>query len=52
MKKRGRKSAKPGDPTVTVALRMGSTQREKLGLLGGARWVRGKIDRAKVKNGD
>lgn len=52
MKKRGRKTAKPGDETVTVALRMGMTQRAKLGLLGGAKWVRARIDRAKIKGSE
>lgn len=43
----GRPPVKPGQETVTVSLRMTPTQREKLERLGGARWVRERIDRAK-----
>jgi hypothetical protein len=43
----GRKPVKQGEPTVTVSLRMTASQREKLARLGGALWVRGKIDKAK-----
>lgn len=32
------------------ALRMTVAQREKLALLGGAEWLRGKIDKAKTPN--
>jgi hypothetical protein len=44
----GRKRLSADDDTVTVSLRMTPTQREKLALLGGAPWVREKIDRAKL----
>jgi hypothetical protein len=47
----GRKPVKPGEITVTVSLRMTEAQREKLERLGGAEWVRGKIDRAKTPDG-
>lgn len=42
----GRKSVKAGEETVTVSLRMTATQRDKLGRLGGAGWVRDRIDDA------
>lgn len=43
----GRKPVKAGEETVTVSLRMTKGQRDKLARLGGAEWVRGKIDRAR-----
>lgn len=43
----GRKPVKDGEETVTVSLRMTVPQREKLERLGGAAWVREKIDKAK-----
>lgn len=46
----GRKPVKQGEETVTVSLRMTASQRDKLGRLGGAEWVRRKIDRATVKD--
>ena len=46
----GRKSVKQGEDTVTLSLRVTLTQREKLARLGGAEWVRGKIDKAKEPN--
>ena len=46
----GRKPVAEGEQTVTVSLRMTEAQREKLARLGGAEWVRGKIDRAKEPN--
>ena len=46
----GRPPVKAGEETVTVSLRVTITQREKLARLGGAEWVRGKIDRAKEPN--
>lgn len=42
----GRKPVNPGEETVTLSLRVTVTQREKLARLGGAAWVRSKIDRA------
>lgn len=45
---RGRKPVRPGEETVTVSLRMTPAQREKLAGLGGAEWVRKRIDRAKL----
>lgn len=48
----GRKPVKAGEPTVTMCLRMTLGQREKLARLGGAEWVRGRIDRAKEPNAD
>lgn len=46
----GRKPVAEGQPTVTVSLRMTEGQREKLQRLGGAKWVRQRIDRAKSHN--
>lgn len=40
----GRKPVKSGETTISVTLRMTKTQREKLGRLGGAEWVRDRID--------
>ena len=48
----GRKPVVKDQPTVTVSLRMTVAQREKLARLGGAEWVRGKIDRAKESGKD
>ena len=45
----GRKPLAEGEQTVMFALRMTAFQREKLALLGGAKWLREKIDTAKVK---
>lgn len=46
----GRPPVKAGEETVTVSLRMTPAQREKLERLGGAKWVRDRIDRAKERN--
>jgi hypothetical protein len=43
----GRKPVKQGEETVTISLRVTETQREKLARLGGAEWVRSRIDKAK-----
>lgn len=43
----GRKPVKHGEQTVTLSIRVTSAQREKLARLGGAEWVRQKIDCAK-----
>lgn len=43
----GRKPIKEGVETVTVSIRMTTAQREKLETLGGAAWIRERIDRAK-----
>ena len=48
----GRKPIKNGQETVTVSLRMTESQRDKLALLGGAEWVRQRIDKAKAPNAD
>ena len=48
----GRKPIKEGQDTVTVSLRMTAEQRDKLALLGGAEWVRQRIDKAKPPNGN
>ena len=46
----GRKPVKQGEETVTLSLRVTAAQREKLARLGGAGWVRSKIDSAKEPN--
>ncbi len=46
----GRKQVKHGEETVTVSLRVTASQREKLARLGGAEWVRDRIDKAKEPN--
>jgi hypothetical protein len=46
----GRKPIKEGQDTVTVSLRLTVGQRDKLALLGGAEWVRQRIDKAKAPN--
>lgn len=43
----GRKPVKQGEETVTVSLRMTPEQRAKLARIGGAEWVRTKIDKAR-----
>lgn len=43
----GRKPVKLGEETVTVSLRMAASQRDKLARLGGAGWVRQRIDKAR-----
>lgn len=48
----GRPPVKVGEETVTVSLRMTKAQREKLERLGGAKWVRDRIDRAKEPNAE
>lgn len=47
----GRPGGKPlyGDtPMVLIAMRVTQEQRDKLKMLGGAAWVRDRIDRARV----
>ena len=46
----GRPPVKAGEETITISLRMTPAQREKLERLGGAKWVRDRIDRAKEPN--
>lgn len=43
----GRKALQPGEETVPVTVRMTQTQKEKLGRLGGPKWVRAQVDKAK-----
>lgn len=47
-RKPGRPPREDGEKTVPVAVRMTEGQRDKLQLLGGAPWVRKKIDQAKL----
>lgn len=42
----GRKPVRQGEKTATLSLRVTVAQREKLARLGGAEWVRGKVDEA------
>jgi hypothetical protein len=42
----GRKPVKVGEDTVTMSIRLTPAQREKLAQLGGAGWVRDRIDGA------
>ena len=44
----GRKPIEDGMETVIYPVRMSTRQREKLQQLGGAPWVRQKIDKAKL----
>ena len=46
----GRKPVKQGEETVTLSLRVTVAQREKLARLGGAEWVRQRIDKAREPN--
>lgn len=43
----GRNPVAEGQQTVTVSLRMTAAQRDKLARLGGAEWVRLRIDKAR-----
>jgi hypothetical protein len=43
----GRKPLSEAEPTVTVSTKMTADQRAKLVRLGGAAWIRKKIDQAK-----
>lgn len=43
----GRPSIQPGEETVPITIRLTTPQRDKLQRLGGAPWVRAKIDKAR-----
>jgi hypothetical protein len=43
----GRKPIKEGQETVTVSIRLTTPQRAKLERLGGAAWLRDRIEKAK-----
>ena len=43
----GRKPIEPDSDTVSFPVKMSANQRDKLKRLGGAPWVRDKIDKAK-----
>ena len=43
----GRKPLTEGEVLLSVSIKMSAQQREKLGRLGGALWVRNKIDKAR-----
>lgn len=42
----GRKPLKEGERTVIVSIRLAQSQRAKLAILGGAKWIRAMIERA------
>jgi len=46
----GRKRLAPGEETVTVSIRVTASKREKLARLGGAAWVRDRIELADEPN--
>ncbi len=48
----GRPPVKAGEETVTVSLRMTPAQRKKMVRLGGAKWVRERIERAEEHNAE
>lgn len=43
----GRKPIKEGEATVTLSIRLTAGQRAKLDRLGGAQWLRDRIDKAR-----
>jgi hypothetical protein len=43
----GRKPLKEGEETVTISIRLTTAQKTKLARLGGAPWLRERIDKAK-----
>jgi hypothetical protein len=45
----GRKPIKEGEDTITMSIRLTQTQRAKLERLGGAAWLRERIDKAKER---
>lgn len=46
-RKPGQQPIEPGEKSVVVPIRMTAAQKIKLAALGGAAWVRKRIDRAK-----
>lgn len=44
----GRKPLSQAEETITASFRMTQSERDKLTLLGGAKWIRAKIKAAKV----
>lgn len=44
----GRPPLKPGEKSVPLMIRLTESQKEKLQKLGGAPWVRDRIDKAKL----
>lgn len=46
-RKPGQQPVRPGEVTVAVPIRMTEGQRDKLKRLGGPKWVRARIDKAK-----
>lgn len=45
----GRKPLPEGEVMVPVMIKMKPAQKEKLAVLGGAPWIRDRIDKAKLK---
>lgn len=50
-KTRGRPAIQSGEETVPITVRLTAPQRDKLQRLGGAPWVRSKIDKAREPEG-
>jgi len=44
----GRKPLSQSEETITACFRMTRSERDKLAILGGAKWIRAKIKAAKV----
>lgn len=44
----GRKPLSPAEETITACFRMTRSERDKLAILGGAKWIRAKIKAEKV----
>lgn len=44
----GRKPLSQAEATITACFRMTRSERDKLAILGGAKWIRAKIKAAKV----
>ena len=44
----GRKPLSQAEETITASFRMTRSERDKLAILGGAKWIRAKIKAAKV----
>ena len=44
----GRKPLSQAEETITACFRMTRSERDKLAILGGAKWIRAKIKAAKV----
>jgi hypothetical protein len=52
VKTRGRPAIQAGEDTVPITIRLTSSQQEKLQRLGGAPWIRARIDKAREPGED